>query len=164
MEPYLSTFPILKILLFYLKPFLPGENFSLREPWKRPATPKFKSVDIAAPARLHFSLFDYTKMKPPSPCGGGVGISTSVFKTKINISVDDSRRRNNNLPPSTRHIVLLFEKLADYNKDNVHIQITSEVPYSHHGYGSNVALNTSIFYGLNVLLANPFQNVTSTTY
>lgn len=157
MNPSLSTFPDLENSAILFKPFLPGENFSLREPWKRPAIPKFKSVDIAAPARIHFSLFDYTKMKPPRPGGGGVGISTSVFKTKINISVDDSRKRNNNLPPSTRHIVLLFEKLAAYNKDNVHIRITSEVPYSHHGYGSNVALNTSIFYGLNVLFGKPFS-------
>ncbi|MGR3219885.1 MAG: hypothetical protein ACUZ8H_08725, partial [Candidatus Anammoxibacter sp.] len=60
-------------------------------------------------------------------------------------------------PPSTKHNILLFENLVNYKKNNVHIQTTSDVPYSHHGYGSNVVLNTSIFYGLNILFGKPFS-------
>ncbi|MGR3220933.1 MAG: hypothetical protein ACUZ8H_14110, partial [Candidatus Anammoxibacter sp.] len=144
MKPDLSTFPDLENTAILFDPFNPGENFSVRDHWLRPARPEFAGISVTTPARIHFSLFDYTKMNPPKPGGGGVGISTSVFKTKIKIYVDDSKESNHDFPPSTKHNILLFENLVNYKKNNVHIQTTSDVPYSHHGYGSNVVLNTSI--------------------
>jgi len=157
-KPYLSTFPDLENTAVLFKPFKPGENFNIREDWIRPAKPEFLNVSVTTPARIHFSLFDYTKMKPPRPGGGGIGISTSVFKTNMTMYVDGNKKSNNDFPPSTRHNILLFEKLTDYKIDNVHIQRTADLPYSHHGYGSNVVVNTSIFYGLNILFGKPFSN------
>ncbi len=158
MKPDLSPFPDLENTAVLFEPFNPGENFNIREHWIRSAKPEFKNVSVKTPARIHFSLFDYTKMNPPRPGGGGIGISTSVFKTNITLNVDGSNKAEHNLPPSTRHNILLFEKLTDYKIDNVHIQAAADVPYSHHGYGSNVVVNTSIFYGLNVLFGKPFSD------
>jgi predicted sugar kinase len=136
--------------------FDPGENLKLKAEWFRTSKPVANCVKIVSPGRLHFSLFDYLYMNPPLPGGGGIGISTDVFQNHVEISIGGRRSAGSPIPPAVRHIRLLFGKLVDYPGDELEISVQTRIPHAHQGYGSNVTLNTAVFWGLNLLFGSPF--------
>src|SRR4030043_786015 len=61
------------ILLYMYKKcrFYPGKNFRVQKHWLKRAKPVYLAVQVTAPARLHFSIFDFLARKPPLPRSGG---------------------------------------------------------------------------------------------
>jgi len=78
------------------KPFPPGENFVIKKKWFKKAIPLHREIEVTSPGRLHFSIIDFLKMKPPNPGGGGLGISTSVVKNKVRITVVKKQKNRHN--------------------------------------------------------------------
>ncbi len=136
--------------------FLPGNNFCLRNEWRRERIVSSQRVNVVSPGRLHFSIFDYNYMRPPLPGGGGIGISTGVFSNNVVLQAGVMGSEIDHLPPAAQHIFKLFKALLGYQKSDISIEVDNTIPYSHSGYGSNVTLNTSIFWGLNAMFGYPF--------
>ncbi|MCP4117656.1 MAG: hypothetical protein GY737_20115 [Desulfobacteraceae bacterium] len=136
--------------------FSPGRNFCLRDEWLRKSMIAGPRVEVVSPGRIHFSLFDYDYMRPPLPGGGGIGISTGAFTNNVVLESGVKGAAIDHLPPAAQHIFLLFKALLGYDRDDISVAVDSKMPYSHCGYGSNVTLNTSIFWGLNAMFNYPF--------
>ncbi|MBI9089222.1 MAG: hypothetical protein JEZ12_08400 [Desulfobacterium sp.] len=113
-------------------------------------------VDVVSPGRIHFSLFDYNHMRPPLPGGGGIGISTGAFTNNVVLQSGMKGSAIDHLPPAAQHIFMLFKALLGYERDDISVAVNKKMPYSHCGYGSNVTLNTSLFWGLNAMFNYPF--------
>jgi hypothetical protein len=136
--------------------FMPGRNLVIRKEWRRTAAVVSPAVTVTAPGRLHFSIFDYLQMRPPLPGGGGIGISTGIFENIIALSVGFPGAERQHIPPSARHIFLLFRALLGNDLDDIAIEVRTHIPHTHCGFGSNVTLNTGIFWGLNAIFGYPF--------
>lgn len=136
--------------------FMPGLNFCIRKEWPRKSKITNPRVNVASPGRIHFSLFDYNYMRPPLPGGGGIGISTGVFTNNVFLEAGKPSSSIAHLPPAAQHIFMLFKTLSGYDRDDISVEVGSKIPYAHSGYGSNVTLNTSLFWGLNAMFGYPF--------
>jgi predicted sugar kinase len=137
--------------------FMPGKNFCIKDKWAKKSMIVHRHVEVVSPGRIHFSLFDYTYMRPPMPGGGGLGISTGVFTNKVVLKSGVKGANIDHLPPAAQHVFMLFKALLGYELDDISVMLESKIPYSHSGYGSNVTLNTSIFWGLNAMFNYPFS-------
>jgi predicted sugar kinase len=136
--------------------FLPGRNFCIQDEWLRKSMIASPRVEVVSPGRIHFSLFDYNHMRPPLPGGGGIGISTGAFTNNVVLQSGIKGSGIDHLPPAAQHIFMLFKALLGVEQDDISVAVKNKMPYSHCGYGSNVTLNTSIFWGLNAMFNYPF--------
>ncbi|WP_027160029.1 hypothetical protein [Methylobacter luteus] len=136
------------------KLFLPGQDFTIRPEWRRTAQPQYTQALVYAPGRVHFCVFDFSKMGPGLG-GGGLGVSTSTAVNKVLIS----RKRNSGqeMTATTQHLVQLFKELVNYADDDIFVDIQEKIKFSHAGLGSNVSLNTAVIAGLNALFGSPFS-------
>ena len=140
-----------------LKPFNPGENFQIKNGYYRKAHPSYKKVSVEAFGRLHFGLFDHDMMHLMNAGGGGIGITTDVVSHKIEILNNDSQVKSSSEIPTVKHLLKLFTELVNYDEKNISINVSSTFPRMHSGFGSNVALNTSVFWALNILFGGVFS-------
>jgi predicted sugar kinase len=141
--------------------FSPGQNFIIKEKWRKyNFSIKIRKIEIIAPGRLHFSLFDYKKMNPPIPGGGGIGISTDTATVSVCMEYNAEAQdfHITELPPSAQHMALLFLNLLDHNGRGISTSLVFSNNYQHCGLGSNISLNTATFFGLNAIFGNPFSN------
>ncbi|MDH7476258.1 MAG: hypothetical protein QHH09_02180 [Microgenomates group bacterium] len=139
--------------------FYPGNYFHISKKWYKKTSKHCRLVKVKAPARLHFSVFNFLAMKPPQPGGGGIGISVSMKNSEVIIRYADKfdHEKESSVPATAKHLRLLFCQLT--NNDPKKIQITHCRSNSllHTGLGSNVSFNTAVFYGLNELFYRPFN-------
>ena len=140
-----------------MKYFNPGENFRIQNHYYRKAQPFYRRVNVEAFARLHFSLFDHDKMDIKGAGGGGIGISTDVVNHKIEILSGGTEVQINPSIPTVKHLLKLFTKLVGYEEKFISINVSSTFPKKHSGFGSNVTLNTSVFWGLNLLFGGVYS-------
>lgn len=139
-------------------PFLPGENLSIKEGYRRNREIKHVEINGEYPGRVHFSLLDYTEMNPPQPGGGGIGISCHNITNKIHIS---SKLRTNPVitNPSVLHMQKLFAELVNNEVEKFSILINEDKTSSHSGFGSTVTRNTAVFSCLNTMFGKPFSDI-----
>lgn len=137
--------------------FAPGTDFRIRAEWRRPAQPVHARVRVRTPGRLHFNVWDFTKMQPVLPGAGGVGISTSTGFTEVEVTRGAAASGPAADFPTARHLLALFKALVGYEGDDVHVSVPARIRHVHSGYGSNVTFNTALVAGLNALFGTPFS-------
>ena len=135
--------------------FQPGQRLHLRPEWKRKAEPLYAQARVSAPGRLHFCVFDFSKMAPGLG-GGGLGISTNTAGNEIVVSVGKSGAQGD-LAPSGQHLLELFKQAVGYGKDDISIVVPERIAHFHGGFGSNVTFNTAVMAGLNAVFGSPFS-------
>lgn len=134
--------------------FAPGENFRVRDEWRRPARPVHRAAHVVSPGRLHFQVIDFTRMQPVVPGGGGLGISTSTGRQEVRVTVGEG----GGAPfPTARHLLALFKHLVGHEADDIRVEVPQRIQQVHSGYGSNVTFNTALLAGLNALFGSPFS-------
>jgi hypothetical protein len=138
--------------------FIPGFGPCVLDRWRRHATPQVHSVEVWAPGRLHFGVWDRAKLKIGLPGGGGVGTSTSTVSHRLLVSSSrtNASRKTSSIP-SLRHLVDIFGALVGYDMGMIDVSVLSRIKQVHCGYGSNVSLNTTALIGLNAFFGNPFS-------
>lgn len=135
--------------------FSPGQRLFARPEWRRAASPRFTSARVAAPGRLHFTVFDFSKMAPGLG-GGGLGISTATATNEVVVSIG-GHEGGRQAPATVRHLQRLFQELVGYERDDISITVPARIEHSHGGFGSNVTLNTAAVAGLNAVFGCPFS-------
>lgn len=136
----------------------PGVDFFVKEGWHRSATPRHKRLRVTVPARLHFCVWDFAKLKRGAAGGGGLGISCSAYETVVEIQHRSRRSASQQVPATARHFAKLFTDLVGYDVGRLSISVVSRIPYAHRGLGSNVSLNVAVLWGLNKLFGQPFTS------
>jgi predicted sugar kinase len=136
--------------------FLPGEQFRIRDEWRRPATPVHRRARVWAPARLHFNVIDFFRMQPMIPGAGGFGFSTTGASSQVEVSVDAGGGADG-APATARHLTRLFCELVGHAADDVAVRVPACIRHVHSGFGSNVTFNTAVVSGLNALFGTPFS-------
>lgn len=135
--------------------FLPGQNLVIRPEWKRKALPRYAQARVTAPGRLHFCVFDFSKMAPGLG-GGGLGVSTATAGNEVVVSVGKPGSETEG-PASGQHLVQLFKEAVGYHRTDLLVEVPERIKHSHGGFGSNVTFNTSVLAGLNALFGSPFS-------
>lgn len=138
--------------------FNPGENIRIEKSWFKKARPVYSAVRVTAPARLHFSVFDFLAMNPPLSGGGGIGISTSTFQTVVKVESKNSNNQTQT-PAAFLHLKKLFCKLVNYDEEKLSINIIKTIAHKHSGFGSNVTGNTALYCALNKLFGDPYAPI-----
>lgn len=133
--------------------FLPGNNFTIKDSWRRNASPVYTELEVNSPGRIHCAVLDFGEMEPGLG-GGGIGISTSTVRNKIVVGVGEKGGANQ---LSGQHLLELFKTMTNYQKDDIYIRAPEKFAFAHGGFGSNVTYNTSVLAGLNVLFGSPYS-------
>lgn len=138
--------------------FLPGERLVVRPGWRRPgARPLYARVRGHAPGRLHFNVFDFSRMRPELPGGGGLGTSTTTARSEVVVTAGATPPDGAAEIPTARHLVRLFAELAGYPAEELHVSVPERIAHVHSGFGSNVTFNTAVVAGLNALFGSPLS-------
>lgn len=135
----------------------PGMGFFVKKGWHRVAAPRHERLRVTAPARLHFCVWDFAKLKRGAAGGGGLGISCSAYETIVEIQHKGRGSSSTRAPATARHLTKLFAGLVGYDADRLSISVVTRVPFAHSGLGSNVSLNVAVLWGLNKLFGEPFS-------
>jgi hypothetical protein len=135
--------------------FLPGTGFHVRDEWRRSARPLYRRARVHAPGRLHFNVFDFTRMRREVPGAGGLGISTATARHEVVVEVGGAGPVSP-LPTGT-HLVRLFAELVGHDADDLRVRLPERITSVHSGFGSNVTFNTAVLAGLNALFGSPFS-------
>ncbi|HEX2202102.1 MAG TPA: hypothetical protein VHG91_02335 [Longimicrobium sp.] len=134
--------------------FLPGTDFRIRPEWRRPARPVFARARALAPGRLHFNVWDFSKMAPVVPGGGGLGCSTSAALSEIEVTAEGDGVE---APvPTAAHLARLMAEMVGY-EGGLRISVPDRIAHVHSGYGSNVTFNTGVVAAVNALFGTPFS-------
>ncbi|HEX8243026.1 MAG TPA: hypothetical protein VF541_06015 [Longimicrobium sp.] len=136
--------------------FLPGEQFRIRDEWRRQAAPVHRRALVWAPARLHFNVIDFFQMRPMVPGAGGFGFSTTGAWSEVEVSLGDGGG-DGAMPPTARHLCRLFGEMVGYAGDGISVRVPTRIRHVHGGFGSNVTFNTAVFSALNALFGTPFS-------
>lgn len=137
--------------------FLPGENFVVRPEWRRPARPLYARARVRAPGRLHFNVFDFSRMQPVTPGGGGLGTSTTTVVHEVEVWAGPRGAADEVTIPTARHLVRLFAELTGHPAEELHVSVPARIAHVHSGFGSNVTFNTALVAGLNALFGSPLS-------
>jgi predicted sugar kinase len=135
--------------------FLPGEQFRIRDEWRRPAAPVHRRARVWAPARLHFNVIDFFQMRPMIAGAGGFGFSTTGAWSEVEVTVGDGG--GGAMPATARHLCRLFGEMVGYAGDDVSVRVPTRIQHVHGGFGSNVTFNTAVVSALNALFGTPFS-------
>lgn len=134
--------------------FLPGTDFRIRPEWRRPARPLFERARALAPGRLHFNVWDFSKMAPVIPGGGGLGCSTSAAVSEIEVTAGGGTIE---APvPTAAHLAGLMAEMMGY-EGGLKVSVLGRIAHVHSGYGSNVTFNTGVVAAVNALFGTPFS-------
>src|SRR5687768_9822500 len=99
--------------------FLPGEQLVIREGWRRDARPVHRAARVWAPARLHFNVIDFFRMRPMVPGGGGFGFSTTGAVGEVEVRLGGGPAT----VPTARHLARLFGEMVGYDGDEVGVEV-----------------------------------------
>lgn len=139
--------------------FLPGENLVIRPEWRRSASPVYARARVRAPGRLHFNVWDFSRMQPVTPGGGGLGTSTTTAMHEVEVLAGGGGGGGDEaaVPPAARHLVRLFAEVVGHPAGELHVRVPARVAHVHAGFGSNVTFNTAVVAGLNALFGSPLS-------
>jgi predicted sugar kinase len=137
--------------------FDPGNNLILHLPPKK-ILPKYKSLSMKFPGRIHITPIDCNRFDFGKPGGGGMGFAVELDnELHIKICQKDEIISDDIHKPLLNQYVALLRKLFVFDGGlEVKCQISS-LMRQHSGLGSSVALAIACTQGINELFGAPLS-------
>jgi len=138
--------------------FDPGDNLILHFTPKR-IPPKFESLSVKFPGRIHITPIDCNRFDFGKPGGGGMGFAVELNnELHIKLSKRDTVVSEAIYQPLLNHYLALLKRLFMFDGGlEVKSQI-SNLMRQHFGLGSSVAIATACMQGINALFGSPLSH------
>jgi len=137
--------------------FKPGEKLVF-SPSVEPTEPRFRTLCLEFPGRIHITPIDCNRFDFGKPGGGGVGFAVSLDNTlRVELSNEDTIEADSLHEPLIRHYRTLIKLLFNYSGGlSIRLRL-ADVMRQHSGLGSSAAIATACTQGINMLFGSPLR-------